>query len=98
MPLVPHRGVSEGRTGRQTGRFAKFGWRLAIGGCLVAGGYALLVLIPPVLAADFHPTIKATLVGLLGVMPLITKVLAVAIVGKPAVNYIKQRAIKFFQT
>jgi hypothetical protein len=57
---------------------------------LIVCGYLALLLIPVVLAADFERSVKAALTGLLGVTPLLTKLAAVALLGKPAFKLIKK--------
>ena len=54
-----------------------------------------MLLIPLVLASDFEPQLKATLTALIGFTPLLTKLAAVALLGKPALNLIKRVVAKF---
>jgi hypothetical protein len=75
----------------------KFGWRLFIAVALVLTGYGALLLIPVVVAANLQPKFKAALTGLLGLTPLLTKLVAVGIIGKPAYNLIKRRVVRFLQ-
>ena len=62
----------------------QLGWRLGIGVALIIGGYAALLLIPFVMGADLGPQFKAALAGLLGLTPLLTKLAAIALIGRPA--------------
>ena len=70
-------------------------WRAGIGAALIVGGYPVWLLIPIVLATDFDPSVKAALTGALGVTPLLTKLAAVALLGKPALHLIKLLVTKF---
>jgi hypothetical protein len=72
------------------GELIQLGWRAGIGAALIIGGYLALLLIPVVLAADFERSVKAAFTGLLGVTPLLTKLAAVALLGKPAFKLIKK--------
>jgi hypothetical protein len=71
------------------------GWRAAIGAALIAGGYFALLLIPVVLAADLDPSLKAAFTGVLGFTPLLTKLAALALFGKPALILIKRLLARF---
>jgi hypothetical protein len=73
----------------------QLGWRAGVGAALIAGGYLALLLIPVVLASDFEPQLKAALTALIGFTPLLSKLAAVAILGKPALNLIKRVAAWF---
>jgi hypothetical protein len=42
-----------------------FRWRLAIGGLIIAGGYAAWLIIPLVVASDLSPGIKSGLAAFL---------------------------------
>jgi hypothetical protein len=75
----------------------KFGWRLCMAMALVIAGYSALLLIPVVIATDFEPKLKAAMTGVLGLAPLLTKLAAIAIIGKPAFTFIKHRMVKFLQ-
>jgi hypothetical protein len=78
-----------GRTTRRE-ELIQFGWRAGIGAALILSGYLALLLIPLVLASDLEPKFKAALTGLIGFTPLLTKLAAVALLGKPALSLIKR--------
>jgi hypothetical protein len=69
---------------------AELGWRFGLGTALMAGGYIAWTLIPVVIATDLEPTVKAIITGLFGATPFLTKVLAVAIMGRPAYRFLKK--------
>jgi hypothetical protein len=71
--------------------------RLGIGVALIMGGYPALLLIPLVVTADLQPQLKAAVTGLLGLTPLLTKLAAVALIGRPAFNLIRRQMIRFLQ-
>ena len=68
----------------------QIGWRFAIGAVLIIGSYAAWPLIPVVLAADMPPGLKAGLSGLFGATPFISKLVAVALMGRPAYYFFKR--------
>jgi hypothetical protein len=82
--------------GRSTRReeLTQLGWRAGIGAALIVGGYLALLLVPVVLASD-EPQLKAVLAALIGFTPLLTKLAAVALLGKPALNLIKGVVARF---
>jgi hypothetical protein len=82
------------RTTRR-GELVQLGWRAGIGAALIVSGYLALLLIPVVLAADFDRSVKAAFTGLLGVTPLLTKLAALALLGRPALNLIKRLVARF---
>jgi hypothetical protein len=67
----------------------QIGWRFALGTALIIGGYGAWSLIPVVIEADLEPSAKAFLSGLFGATPFLTKVVAVALMGRPAYNFLK---------
>jgi hypothetical protein len=67
----------------------QIGWRFALGTVLIIGGYGAWSLIPVVIEADLEPGAKAFLSGLFGATPFLTKVVAVALMGRPAYNFLK---------
>jgi hypothetical protein len=73
-----------------------FRWRLAIGAVLIAGGYAAWLLIPIVVGSDLSPGLKSGLTAFLGATPLLTKLIAVALLGRPTVNFLKKHSFKLF--
>jgi hypothetical protein len=68
---------------------------LAIGAVLIAGGYAAWLIIPFVVASDLSPGIKTVLTAFFGATPLLTKLLAIALLGRPTINFLKRH---FFKT
>ena len=74
-----------------------FRWRLTIGAILVAGGYGAWLTIPFVVAADLSPGIKTAVTAVLGVTPLLTKLLAIALLGRPTIDFLKRYSFKLFR-
>jgi hypothetical protein len=72
----------------------RFGWRFAVGVALIVGGYAAWSLIPVAAATDLHPGVKSALTALLGATPFLTKVAAVALMGRPAYDLFKRSVLK----
>jgi hypothetical protein len=68
----------------------RYGWRFALGVLLIVGGYAAWPFIPAAFEADLTPAVKSVLTGLLGATPFLTKVLAVALMGRPAYELFKR--------
>ena len=66
------------------------GWRFALGTVLIVGSYAAWPLIPVVLAADLAPSVKAALSGLFGATPFLSKLVAIALMGRPAYYFLKR--------
>lgn len=71
------------------------GWRFGIGIVLIVCGYAALALIPLVAGADLGVGLKTGLTGFLALMPVLTKVAAIAVMGKPGFNLLKTHLFKF---
>ena len=74
-----------------------FRWRLAIGAILIAGGYAAWLIIPVVVASDLSPDIKSGLAAFLGATPLLTKLIAIALLGRPTINFLKKHSFRLFR-
>ena len=74
-----------------------FRWRLAIGAVIVASGYAAWLIIPLVLGSNLSPSIKSGLAAFLGVTPLLTKLIAVALLGRPTINFLRKHSFKLFR-
>jgi hypothetical protein len=70
--------------------FRGHGWRFAVGVLLIIGGYAAWPFIPAAFEADLQPVAKSALTGLLGATPFLTKVMAVALMGRPAYELFKR--------
>ena len=73
-----------------------FRWRLTIGAALIAGGYAAWLIISIVVASELNPNVKTTLTVFLGATPLLTKLIAIALLGRPTINFLK-RHFKLFR-
>jgi hypothetical protein len=74
-----------------------FRWRLAMGAVLIAGGYAAWLLIPLVVASGLSPSVKTALTAFLGATPLLTKLIAIALLGRPTINFLKRHSFKLFR-
>ena len=74
----------------------QLGWRFALGTVLIVGSYAAWPLIPFVIAADLTPSVKAALSGLFGATPFLAKVVAIALMGRPAYQFLKRTVFKRF--
>jgi hypothetical protein len=72
----------------------RLGWRFAVGVMLIVGGYIAWTLIPVAVATDLHPGVKSVLTALLGATPFMTKVVAVALMGRPAYEIFKRSVLK----
>jgi hypothetical protein len=70
---------------------------LAIGAVLVLGGYAAWPIIPIVVASNLSPEVKTALGAFLGAIPLLTKIIAIALLGRPTVNYLRKHPLKWFR-
>lgn len=73
----------------------QIGWRFALGTVLIIGGYGAWSLIPVVIEADLEPSAKAVLSGLFGATPFLTKVVAIALMGRPAYNFLKRTVFQW---
>jgi hypothetical protein len=70
---------------------------LAIGAALIAGGYAAWLIIPIVVASELNPNVKTPLTVFLGATPLLTKLIAIALLGRPTINFLKRHSFKLFR-
>jgi hypothetical protein len=68
----------------------QIGWRFALGTAIIVGAYAAWPFIPVVMMTDLEPGIKAGLSGVLGATPFVSKLIAVAIMGRPAYYFLKR--------
>jgi predicted anti-sigma-YlaC factor YlaD len=73
---------------------ARLGWRFAVGVVLIVGGYIAWTLIPVAVATDLPTGVKSALTALLGATPFLTKVAAVALMGRPAYDLFKRSVLK----
>jgi hypothetical protein len=74
-----------------------FRWRLAIGAVLIASGYVAWLLIPLVVASDLSPSVKTALTAFFGATPLLTKLIAIALLGRPTIDFLKRHSFKLFR-
>jgi hypothetical protein len=68
----------------------ELGWRFAIGVALIVLGYVALAFIPTVTNSNLAIGAKTVITGFIAILPLLSKIGAVAIMGKPGFNYLKQ--------
>ncbi len=68
----------------------QIGWRFALGTVLIVGSYAAWPLIPMVLASVWAPSLKAALSALFGATPFLSKLIAIALMGRPAYYFLKR--------
>ncbi len=64
---------------------------------LIAGGYSAWLIIPLVVGSDLPPSIKSALTAILGATPLLTKLLAIALLGRPTIDFLKRHWFKLFR-
>src|SRR6476469_2887089 len=69
---------------------ATFRRRLAIGAVLIAGGYTAWLIIPFVATSDLSPGVKTAVTAFLGATPLLTQLIAIGLLGRPTVDYLKR--------
>lgn len=74
-----------------------FRWRLAIGAILIAGGYGAWLIVPLVVASNLSPSFKTALTAFLSATPLLTKLLAIALLGRPTINFLKRHSFKLLR-
>jgi hypothetical protein len=82
------------QTASETG-VGKVGFRFGIAVGLIVAGYAALVLIPFVINSDMTIGLKTALSGLLALSPMLTKIAAVAVMGKRGFKILKAYVFKF---
>jgi hypothetical protein len=70
---------------------------LATGAVLIAGGYAAWLIITLVAATDLSPGVKTALTAFFGATPLLTKLIAIALLGRPTINFLKRHSFKLFR-
>jgi len=61
------------------------------------GGYGAWLIIPFVVSSDLTPSLKTTLAAVLGATPLLTKLLAIALLGRPTIDFLKRHSFKLFR-
>ena len=62
-----------------------------MGAALVGGGYIAWLFIPLVLSSELDTRVKGIVVAALGATPLTAKILAIALLGRPTLNYLKRK-------
>jgi hypothetical protein len=85
---------SQPKVVEKNGPSSNVGWRFAAGVVLIVGGYIAWTFIPVVVATDLSTGAKSALTALLGATPFMTKIVAVAIMGKPAYDLFKRTVLK----
>jgi len=84
------------RQSQRKAALKKFGWRVGLAAALIAAGYGAWLLIPFVVKSEFAPHIKTSLIAVLGATPLLTKLAALALFGKPVIHLVKRYALTFW--
>lgn len=74
------------------------GWRFAIGVVLLVGAYGAWPLIPFVVLADLSPGIKSALAAVLGATPFMSKFVVIALMGRPAYDFLKRTVWQWIRT
>jgi hypothetical protein len=69
---------------------------LVIGAALIASGYIAWLIIPIVATSGLGSGVKAALTAFLGATPLLTKLIAIGLLGRPTINYLKRHSFKWF--
>ena len=60
-------------------------------------GYVAWLIIPLVVASDLSPSVKTALTAFLGATPLLTKLIAIGLLGRPTIDYLKRHSFKLFR-
>ena len=74
-----------------------FRWRLPIGAAFITGGYLAWLIIPFVVSSDLNPSVKPALAAFLGATPLLTKLIAIALLGRPTIAFLKKHYFKLLR-
>jgi hypothetical protein len=72
----------------------KLGWRFATGVTIIVGAYAAWSLIPAVVTSDLHPGVKSALAAALTATPFVSKIAAIALMGRPAYDFFKRSVLR----
>ena len=75
---------------------ATLGWRFGVGVALLVGGYLALGLLPVIRSADLAVGLKTILAGLIAVTPALSKVAAIAVMGKPGFQFLQALLFRAF--
>ena len=76
-------------------RAGSLGIRFGIGVGLIVAGYAALALIPVVAGSQMTLGAKTTLSGMLALTPVMTKIAAIAVMGKAGFKILKTHIFRF---
>ncbi len=68
----------------------RLGWRFAVGVILLFGSYLAWPIIPFVITADIDPSTKSVLAAVLGATPFTSKFIVIALMGRPAYDFLKR--------
>jgi len=79
------------RNAEQSANAAQVGWRFAVGAALIVGGYGAWMLIPMAAASHLAPAVKTMITGVLAATPGLSKLGAIAVMGKAGFNALKAR-------
>ena len=81
-------------TSAQVSANATLGWRFGVGVALLAGGYLALGLIPLVRSTDLAVGLKTVLTAFITATPALSKVAAIAVMGKPGFQFLQAHLFK----
>lgn len=76
----------------------RLGWRFATGVLILVGAYGAWPLIPFVVLADLDPGIKSGLTAVLGATPFMSKFVVIALMGRPAYDFLKRTVWQWIRT
>ena len=68
----------------------RLGWRFAAGVIVLFGSYLAWPIIPFVITADIDPSTKSVLAAVLGATPFTSKFIVIALMGRPAYEFLKR--------
>ena len=68
----------------------RLGWRFAVGVIVLFGSYLAWPIIPFVITADIDPSTKSVLAAVLGATPFASKFIVIALMGRPAYEFLKR--------
>ena len=62
----------------------------------IFGGYIAWLIIPIVATSGLGSGVKAALTAFLGATPLLMKLIAIGLLGRPTIDYLKSHSFKWF--